>query len=221
MRSYSSELYTLEQCKLDFERALRETKREGIDALLKYLENKSDFYRAPASTRFHESREGGLLRHSLNVYVRLLNEFANEQSLKPEGEGLKREEAQNMLHSIAIVALLHDLCKADQYVATMRNKKDENGKWIQVTAYQTNGNRMPYGHGEKSVYIASGFIRLTREEAIAIRFHMGTFDNSEEGRDTGLAYGNYELATLLHIADLKATYLDEKDTDLDTAATAK
>ena len=50
--------------------------RDGADKLLDFLENKSDFFTAPASTRFHGACEGGLLRHSLNVYECLVQYLA-------------------------------------------------------------------------------------------------------------------------------------------------
>lgn len=211
MKSYSEESVSLEQCKNDFVSILRETKREGIETLLNWLE-KTQFYVAPASTKFHESREGGLLRHSLNVYTRLVMEFSHEQALKPASEKLMtEEEVKKAMDSIAIVALLHDLCKSDSYVISTRNQKQPDGTWEQVPFYKMNDQRLPYGHGEKSVYMISGFIRLTREEAIAIRFHMGDFEGAL-GNETGLAFEQFELATLLHIADLKATYIDEVGT---------
>lgn len=215
MRSYSAENVSLEECKAAFEKLLKSTKRDGVEKLLEFLE-KTDFYTAPASTKFHESREGGLLRHSLNVYARMLNEFSNEQKLKPENDRITDEDAlRKVIDSIAIVALLHDLCKYDMYVIDTKSKKQEDGSWEKVPFYTMNNKRLPYGHGEKSVYIASGFIRLTRDEAIAIRFHMGGFEG-EIGRETGLAFENYELAMLLHVADIKATYLDEGGTNFGT-----
>lgn len=212
MKNYSAENVSLENCKETFVALLKGTKREGIDKLLEFLE-KTDFYRAPASTKFHESREGGLLRHSLNVYSRMLNEFSNEQKLKPENERITNEdELKKVIDSIIIIALLHDLCKYDMYVIDARNQKQPDDQWVSVPYYKVSDKRLPYGHGEKSVYIASGFIRLTREEAIAIRFHMGDFDDW----DTGLAFESYEMATLLHIANVKASYIDEVGTKFGT-----
>lgn len=207
-----SEHYSLEECKELFIKTLKDTERDGIEKLIEYLDKKSSFFTAPASTRFHESREGGLLRHSLNVYTRMEAEVGHEVQFSPIlKERLNTaEDYKKLSSSIAIVALLHDLCKADQYEAGKRNKKTEDGHWVEVPFYKKSDSRLPYGHGEKSVYIASGFIRLTREEAIAIRFHMGDFATDS---DTGLAYNSSVLATLLHIADLKATYIDEQGTD--------
>lgn len=175
--------------------------REGADKLLEYLLSKSsDFFTAPASTRFHGAYEGGLLEHSLNVYE-CLNDY------------LARDRVRNtyMLEyepeSIAIVALLHDLCKINCYKAGTRNVKDENGVWKSVPTYEYD-DRLPYGHGEKSVYIITGFMKLTREEAFAIRFHMG-FSGVEEKRNVGDAFEQFPLAFALNTADMEATYFLE------------
>jgi hypothetical protein len=168
--------------------------RPGADVLLDWLCNRSDFFNAPASTRFHGAYKGGLAEHSLNVYNRLKT-LAGD---KYNGE------------TIAIVALLHDLCKANYYTVEMRNKKNERGEWEQVPFYTVN-DKFPYGHGEKSVYIASEFMRLTAEEAMAIRWHMGGFDSAVKGGDYSLsaAWEKFPLGMLLHCADLQATYIDE------------
>ena len=106
--------------------------------------------------------------------------------------------------------LLHDICKADFYAVEMRNRKNGQGQWEKYPFYVVN-DQLPYGHGEKSVYIISGFMRLSREEAMAIRWHMGGFDEAVKGGSYALtgAYGEYPLALLTHLADMQATYLDE------------
>lgn len=174
--------------------------RDGIVSLLEWLENKSDFFTAPASTRFHGNYEGGLLEHSLNVY-----------DLLCQSEMLKY--IPNLTEeNIAIVALFHDLCKTNFYKIDYRNVKNANGYWDRVPFY-TIEDTLPYGHGEKSVYIVSGFMRLTREEAMAIRWHMGAFDDSVKGGSFSLngAFEQFPLALELHIADTRATYILEKD----------
>ncbi|MBO4423073.1 MAG: hydrolase [Clostridia bacterium] len=178
-------------------------RREGADRLLDWLMNKSDFFTAPASTQYHLSRGGGLCEHSLNVYRCLRDYLARPRVKELYGLSVTDETA-------AIVALLHDLCKTDCYVVSTRNKKDKNGKWIEVPYYDYR-DRMPYGHGEKSVYIISGFMRLTREEAFAIRYHMG-FSVSEDNRNVGAAFEMYPLAFALSTADMEATYfIESKD----------
>lgn len=175
-------------------------KRQGSDKLLEFLLSKnSDFFDAPASTRFHGSYDGGLLEHSLNVYD-CLKDYLSRQRVK-DTYGLKYSD-----ESIAIVALLHDLCKVNCYKRGTRNVK-ENGQWIQVPTYEYN-DMLPYGHGEKSVYMISGYMKLTREEAFAIRYHMG-FAGNEETRNVGAAFEMFPLAFALSTADMEATYFIE------------
>ena len=144
-------------------------KRPGADKLLDYLTNKCDFFTAPSSTRFHGAYEGGLVQHSVNVYHCLKDYLARQRVKDMYGMNYSEE-------TIAIVALLHDLCKVNFYTVDYRNAKNADGVWEKVP-YYTISDSMPYGHGEKSVYIVSGYFygenRLTREEAFAIRYHMG------------------------------------------------
>ncbi len=177
-------------------------KRDGAEALLDYLQNQSDFFSAPASGRRHSSFEGGLCVHSLNTYHRFKHNIINEY-----GENYQERISDE---SVAIIALLHDLCKVNTYTVDYRNQKVD-GQWIQVPYYAYN-NSLPYGHGEKSVYIISGFMRLTREEAMAINWHMGGFDpRTQATSDMSEAYSRFPTAVLFHVSDLEATYLDEKN----------
>lgn len=171
--------------------------REGSDKLLEYLlSEQCDFFTAPASTRFHGAYAQGLLEHSLNVYDCLV-------------DYLSRERAKELYHmnysqeSVAIVALLHDICKVNCYKESTRNVK-VNGKWEQVPYYEFEDS-LPYGHGEKSVYIITGFMRLSREEAFAIRYHMG-FSGNEDARSIGFSFEKYPLSFALSCADMEATY---------------
>ena len=175
-------------------------KREGADKLLEWLEG-TDFFTAPASTKFHSNIEGGLCAHSVNVYKRFLSLVKQEYGENFE-EKITRE-------SIAIIALLHDLCKTNYYVVDYRNVKVD-GEWIKQPYYTVKDN-LPYGHGEKSVYMIGGFMRLTRQEAMAINWHMGGFDQRVMGGSYAIADAFYMFpeALLFHIADLEATYLDE------------
>lgn len=174
--------------------------REGSDKLLEFLE-KSDFFTAPASTRYHGAYEGGLLRHSLNVYECLVEYLARDR-VKQKYELNVSEE------SAAIVALLHDICKVNFYTTSFRNSKNEQtGKWEKVPYYTIN-DTLPYGHGEKSVYMISGFMRLTRDEAMAIRWHMG-FSGIEDKNMIGKALEMYPLAFALSVADMEASYFLE------------
>lgn len=192
----------IEQNKEDFINILKSNvKREGVDKLLEWLES-TDFYTCPASTKYHLCEEGGLCQHSLNVYERLEKLMITEYG----EDGYNKE-------SVALCGLLHDICKTNYYKVEMRNVK-EDGVWVQKP-YYTVDDQLPYGHGEKSVYIINGFVRLTREEAIAINWHMGGFDTRVQGGsiDYNKAYNKYPLAVLLHIADLEATFLDESGLD--------
>ncbi|MBR5308238.1 MAG: hydrolase [Clostridia bacterium] len=169
-------------------------KREGSAELLAWLE-KTDFFTAPASTKFHLCEEGGLCEHSINVYECLNERYAGEHSAE----------------SIAIVSLLHDLCKAQFYKVSFRNQKNEQtGQWEKVPFYQIE-DKFPFGHGEKSVFLIERFMRLKVEEAIAIRWHMGGFDDTAKagGFTISNAFEMYPLAVKLHIADIEATYLRE------------
>jgi Predicted HD-superfamily hydrolase len=175
--------------------------RDGADKLLEFLLSRhSDFFDAPASARYHGAYQGGLCEHSLNVYDCLEAYLARQRVQQVYGLNYSEE-------SIAIVSLLHDLCKINVYKPGTRNVKDENGKWIQVPTYEYS-DQIPYGHGEKSVYIISGYMRLTREEAFAIRYHMG-FSGTEDARNVGAAFEMFPLAFALSTADMEATYYIE------------
>lgn len=176
-------------------------KREGADKLLEYMLSKSsDFFTAPASTRFHGSYEGGLVEHSINVYECLLDYLSRDRVKSIYNINYEEE-------SIAIVALLHDICKINCYKSGTRNVKDEQGKWQSVSTYEYD-DKLPYGHGEKSVYIITGFMKLTREEAFAIRYHMG-FSGLEDNRNIGDAFEQFPLGFALCTADMEATYFME------------
>ena len=176
----------------------RNIKRDGSDKLLEYLQSKSsDFFTAPASMRFHSAYEGGLVEHSVNVYDCLLDYLTRDRV----------KDIYKMsynIESIAIVSLLHDICKINCYKPSTRNVKDENGVWQTVPTYSWNDD-LPYGHGEKSVYIISGYMRLSREESFAIRYHMG-FSGVEDKRNIGTTFEMFPLTFALSTADMEATY---------------
>ena len=174
-------------------------KREGSIKLLEWLEG-TDFFVAPASTKFHCACENGLLMHSLNVYKVLKNRYFDEN--------------EDSLESFTICSLLHDICKVQFYKVSKRNVKNEvTGAWEQVPFYQVE-DMFPYGHGEKSVFLIERFMRLKTQEAMAIRWHMGGFDETARagGFSISLAFDKFPLSVKLHIADLEATYLYEKHT---------
>lgn len=171
--------------------------REGADKLLEYMLEHSDFFTAPASTRFHGAHECGLLEHSLNVYHCLKDYLARERTKSVYNMNYTNE-------SIALCSLLHDLCKMNFYKVDYRNAKNDAGVWEKVP-YYTIDDTLPYGHGEKSVYIISGFMRLTREEAFAIRYHMG-FSGTEDKNNIGRAFEMFPLALALSVADMEASF---------------
>lgn len=176
--------------------------REGSAQLLDYLLNKSDFFTAPASARFHGSYAGGLCEHSVNVF-RCLEDYLS----RPRVRDVYKLDSYSM-ESVAIVALLHDLCKVGCYKAGTRNVKNETtGQWEKVPTFFFE-DKLPYGHGEKSVYVISGFMRLSREEAMAIRWHMG-FSGTEDNRLVGQAFQQFPLAFALATADMEASYFLE------------
>ena len=174
--------------------------REGADKLLDFLLNGSDFFTAPASTRYHGAREGGLVEHSLNVYD-CLKDMMDRPRMK-EVYGIEYPE-----ESIAIAGLLHDICKVNFYKTSYRNVKDETGRW-QSVPYYTIEDTLPYGHGEKSAYIVSAYMRLTRDEAFAIRYHMG-FSGTEDPGNVGRALEMFPLAYATCCADMEAAFLME------------
>ena len=176
---------------------LKSTNREGMDELLEFIE-KTDFYTAPASTRFHGSYEKGLLEHSMSVYDILREKVKHLPIILDISED-----------SIIIVALLHDLCKANFYKVDYRNAKNELGVWEKVP-YYTIDDTIPYGHGEKSVMMITEYLKLTAEEKYAIRWHMGFTEPKEVYNTIGAAFKKYPLALLLYEADLESTYFFDK-----------
>lgn len=172
--------------------------RKGAQALLEYLlSDASDFFTAPSSTRFHGSHEGGLVEHSVNVYHCLKDYLTRPRTKAVYGMDFSEE-------TIALVALLHDICKLNFYKVEYRNAKNDKGVWEKVP-YYTIDDTLPYGHGEKSVYIISSYMRLSREEAFAIRYHMG-FSGIEDKNSIGKAFEMFPLAFALSVADMEATY---------------
>ena len=203
-----------------FENLLLSVNRDGIEDLLKFL-RKTDFYTAPASTRFHLSEEGGLLKHSLHVCDCLLD--------KPRNYIWKDVLKDIPIDSLIIVSLLHDICKTYMYVKDFKNQKtydeskvrnaspkevkhDAKGDyiWETVETY-TIDNKFPMGHGSKSVIFLLGKIKLTMNEIMAINWHMGAYCDSSQWSELGQAYEKYPLALALHESDLEATYILESE----------
>ena len=179
--------------KEEFISLLRSTNREGIEEVIQFLE-KSDFYKAPASTRFHGSFEGGLLEHSMKVYEILKHKVKNSL--------LDLNVSDDTL---ILIELLHDICKVNFYKVDYRNAKNERGEWEKVP-YYTVDDTIPYGHGEKSVMMITEYMKLTVEEKYCIRWHMGFTEPKEAYNTLGQAFKKFPLALILHEADLEATY---------------
>lgn len=176
--------------------------RPGAKELLNWIEE-SDFFTAPASSKFHLDVPGGLCEHSLNVCRNLKKLYELEKQTHPELE--------IGLDSIVICGLLHDLCKANFYKVEMRNVKNENGQWDKVP-YYTTAEQDPWGHGEKSVMLIMKYMTLTDAEICAINWHMGGFDDRVRGgasKTISAAYEKYPLAVLTQTADFIASYIDE------------
>ena len=170
---------------------LKSINRDGMDRLISWIE-KSSFFTDPASSNHHGAFEGGLVQHSLNVYNRLKELVGDSDSTK-------------------IIGLLHDVCKIGSYEVSTRNVKDENGVWNQVEYFKHKKENFAFGHGEKSVYMISTFIKLKKEEALAIRWHMGAYEPKEMYGYLGEAISECPLIIYTHTADMLATYVDEKE----------
>lgn len=206
-------------------------KRPGWLDLMNYIQ-KSDFYTAPASSRFHLSCSGGLLQHSLNVYDALIGRLADtvetdEMALQVAGKTVATFKKETLV----LVALLHDLCKTNFYTKEYKNqktydkekvakaspyqvKKDNGGQfiWEQVSFYNVN-DKNPYGHGEKSVMMTEEFMKLTMEERYAIRWHMGMGNATfNEIQAFNASCEKYPLVLLLHNADQEASHFMEDTT---------
>lgn len=178
--------------------------REGSEKLLEFLLSRNcDFFEAPASTRFHGSYKGGLVEHSLNVYECLKDYLSRDRVRTLYGLNDINDE------SIAITALLHDICKVNVYRPSKRNVKID-GQWQSIDTFEFHDD-LPYGHGEKSVYMITGFMRLTRDESFAIRYHMGFASEYDNPRSIGYTFEHFPLAFALSTADMEATYFLENE----------
>jgi hypothetical protein len=180
----------------------KNVKREGAAKMLEYLAS-TDFFDAPASTRFHGNFAGGLVEHCVKVFHRFYK-------LAEMEFGKKWVEDSANLETLTVIALLHDVCKTNCYKTEMRNVKVGN-EWVKQPYYSYD-DPLPYGHGEKSVYMICGYLKLSREEAMSINWHMGQFDSRCQSFPNPLqaAFTQYPIALLFHMADMMTSYLDEK-----------
>lgn len=194
------------ELKQRFKDAVSQTiQRDGIDNLMEWLENETNFFVSPASTRYHGSYGGGLVEHSLNVFNQLLFEMDSVV-----GKGW---ENIYPMESVAIVALFHDLCKVGQYRETEKWRKDADGQWESYLAYEYDPEQLTMGHGAKSNFLLQRFIQLSPLEAQAIFWHMGAYDISPYANlnGCGAAFETNALAFLIHRADMAATYVVENE----------
>ena len=175
-----------------FDSQLRATEREGVEELLAYLSDETDFYTAPASTSRHGAIRGGLILHSVTV-LKYLRNF-----IKPVADEVPDDSA-------VIAALLHDICKANFYTVRSRNVKVGDRQW-EEQEYFAIEDQLPLGHGEKSAMLALRFLDLTDDELMAIRWHMGGYDDAARSYSGGLAqaaaYERCKLAVALNVADM-------------------
>lgn len=195
-----------------FKQYFSHIKRPGAGKLLIWLEE-IGFFTAPASTMHHGAYAGGLVEHSNNVYRRLVR-LAEEED-KRQG----RTSPEYTVETIAVVALLHDVCKADAYKPKVTGLCYTHKAPAEKSCWEYTNN-FPVGHGEKSVIQIMRYIYLTEEEVLAIRWHMGAFDYSTKGGnyDMNYAFAESRLAAMLHIADMMATHLDERKVKTDETA---
>lgn len=172
--------------------------------LIGWLDRGSDFFIAPASTKYHGAYEGGLCEHSLNVYHVLVKLIEATKSLKPDLPDFDSD-------TIKIVALCHDLSKANFYEKYWRNvKNQDSGKWEQLQEYKVRDERFIFGnHEQNAEYIARSLIPLTQEESVAILHHMGGLGYDSAKTDVSEVFDAYPLAALLHAADLMSCYVLE------------
>ena len=200
--------------KQEFVSIISSVNRPGIDNLVSWMENNSDFFTCPASCHFHGAFKYGLVQHSLNVYKAALaiKEHVSLPLALPE------KQIENIPEdSLKIVCLMHDLCKANMYKETLKFFKDEQNDWQKYITYEIEDS-YPLGHGEKSVILLQNFIRLHPQEAIAIRFHMGMSDvammSSPYTKGPLLqSFNSVPLLMIVMLADMHASFMQEKEID--------
>ena len=187
-----------------FEAELAKVQRPGMDKLLEYIQ-KSDFYKAPASTKYHLACPGGLLQHSLNVLdaLRGLLSWRSDGNWEYRAAGKVVDTIPD--DSVIMMALLHDICKTHFYGTSTRNVKNETtGRWEKVPFYTVN-DMMPLGHGPKSAMIIKQYTTLTTMEMYAIWHHMGMTGDYENDTAVGKSMEMYPAVLALHTADMMAS----------------
>ena len=193
-----------------FEAELAKVQRPGMDKLLEYIQ-KSDFYKAPASTKYHLAAPGGLLQHSLNVLdaLRGLLSWRSDGVWEYRAAGKVVDTIPD--DSVIMMALLHDICKTHFYGTSTRNvKNDTTGRWEKVPFYTVN-DMMPLGHGPKSAMIIKQYTTLTSQEMYAIWHHMGFNGNYENDTAVGKSIEMYPAVLALQTADMMASKFMEDE----------
>lgn len=183
------------------------TRRAGSAAMLEWLENETDFFTAPASAEHHCAYPGGLLIHSLNVYNRLRKITIRDMTTRDAPGGYHLSEEQE--ETVAVLGLLHDVCKVGVYHKMDPFKDVLENKWAPYMFRDP----FPLGHGEKSLFLITRHMALAEEEAMAIRWHMGAYDNAVKGGDRAMneAMKLTPWVWRLQEADMCATHIDERE----------
>lgn len=170
---------------------------DRLERMIQWLDT-TDFFIAPASTKYHDAFDGGLLYHHLNVYNQMCDLLET-----------RKFHDKVSVESAALVSLTHDFCKIGLYEKYLKNvKNDETGRWVQVPAYRwvDGGAKFPLGHGVSSIYLLSQFIRLDLSEWLAIRWHMGEYNCCQnEMSELQNARDQYPLVLLIQTADRLAS----------------
>ncbi len=188
---------------------LRSTNREGMENVITWLCEKSDFFTAPASTAFHGNYSGGLAEHSLNVCELAIDVYEMLVRRKPELKDTMSKE------NIIIAALLHDICKANIYKSVAKKRQNAAGYWEEYNAFTVDYSEFPVGHGEKSVIrLLQLGLQLTDDEILAIRWHMTAWDlafqDSSSKANLNIAMEKCPLLIVIKTADGLASRLFEE-----------
>lgn len=184
--------------------------RDYADAMLDWLERETDFFTAPSSTKYHGAHPGGLLVHSLNVMGNLNRITRRDLNLEDEHSELPQQIAE----TVVILGLLHDVCKVNCYhLETKRRKNQETGRWEDYQGFVFR-DPLPLGHGEKSLYLIQRHMDLLPEEALAIRWHMGAYDDAAKTDNRALSAAMVASPWVwrLQEADMCAAWIDERET---------
>lgn len=202
------------KCKEEFIELLHSTERDGVDDVIEGLEGMG-FFIAPASANHHLNIEGGLLLHSLNTCKAALMVWEGMKALKP---GLVKEVGRD---SVIIASLLHDVCKSDIYVRSVKKRKNALGMWEDCEGYKVTYKKFPMGHGEKSVILLlCNGLEMTDDEMLAIRWHMGAWginmNSYEDQRCYDTSRKLYPLVAIIQAADsLAASIMERSGEELD------